>query len=406
MLEPYRRLLTYRGVPHLIAAALLTRLGPPVLSLALLLAVFDQTSSYASAGLALTGHAFALAGLAPVGGRLVDRIGARRVLAGFLAGHALAYGMLLAGLAAQAPTWVLITNAALLGATNPPASAIIRGAWPRLVPPGSLGAAYAVDNVTNELMFIVGPVLVSALQLAMSAQLIVAVAGAAVLIGTAFLLGSRTVRHAPPPSRPSPRRLALAGPLTHRPILVLLTIAAFGTFTFGSLRIATVAAATTFGAADAAGVLMGLLSVGTIAGALAYGARTWPLTGRRLLILVCVADCVVLLADAVAPNLPTLALLITATGFLIGPRETLQPTLLAQQAPTEHGTEVFAWLNTFMWVGYGLGTATAGHLTGPTSSGATAFTAAATAALLGAALVSTLYRPAPTATHDDHHDAG
>jgi MFS family permease len=392
MLAPYRQLLTHRGVPQIIAAALLTRLGPPVLSLALLLAVLDQTGSYASAGLVLTSHALALAGFAPVGGRLADRIGPRRVLTGFLAGHALTYGTLLAGLAVQAPTWALITSAALLGATNPPASAIIRGAWPRLVPSTSLTAAYAVDNVTNELMFVIGPVLVSALQLVMSAPLVVAVAGAAVLMGTAFLLGSQPVRRAALPSTPrdiSPRRLArLAGPLTHRPTLVLLIIATFGTFTFGSLRIATVAAATTFGAANAAGLLMGLLSAGTIAGALTYGARAWPMTGRRLLILICIADSVILLADAVAPTLLTLALLIAATGFLIGPRETVQPTLLAQQAPAEHGTEVFAWLNTFMWVGYGLGTAIAGHLTGPADSGAPAFIAAASAALLGAALVA------------------
>jgi MFS family permease len=392
MLAPYRELLAHRGVPQIIAAALLTRLGPPVLSLALLLAVLDRTGSYASAGLVLTSHALALAGFAPVGGRLADRIGPRRVLAGFLAGHTLVHGVLLAGLAFQAPTWMLITNAALLGATNPPASAVIRGAWPRLVPSTSLTAAYAVDNVTNELMFVIGPVLVSALQLAMSAPLIVAVAGAAVLVGTAFLLRADT------PSKPrdnSGRRLVRSlGPLTHRPTLVLLTIGAFGTFTFGSLRIATVAAADAFAATNAAGVLMGLLSAGTIAGALTYGARAWPLAGRRLLILICVADSVVLLADAVAPTLLTLALLITATGFLIGPRETVLPTLLAHQAPADHNTEVFAWLTTFMWLGYGLGTAVAGHLTGPADNGATAFLVAAGAALLGAVVVATLYRPA------------
>lgn len=59
------------------------------------------------------------------------------------------------------------------------------------------------------------------------------------------------------------------------------------------------------------------------------------------------------------------------------------------------------------WVRKGaVGTAIAGHLTGPTGTGAIAFTAAATAALLGALLVSTLYHPASVTTHEDRRGGG
>jgi hypothetical protein len=305
-----------------------------------------------------------------------------------------AYGLLLS--AQEAGPAVMIGAAALLGATTPPAGAVIRGMWPRIVPSDSLPAAYAVDNAVNEVTFIVGPLLVPVLMLAMSARAVVAVAGASLLAGTALLLLSNAVRRTGSPTsatKAGSRLRRLAGPLTHRPTLVLLVLAAFGTFSFGCLRIATVAAATAYGTPSSAGMLMGLLSAGALIGALGYGARDWPVSGKCLLILLSVADGGGMLAGAFAPGFLALAVLITVVGLLMGPRDAVQPTLLADHAPAGYRTEVFAWLNTFMWSGYGLGTAVAGHLTGPDDSGTAAFVTAAAVALLSALVAAIAYRP-------------
>ncbi|MET9243228.1 MFS transporter [Nonomuraea sp. NPDC003709] len=398
MFAPYRRLFALPGVSHLLVAGLIVKLGTPVLSLALLLAAVDRLGSYATAGLVLTGHALALALCAPIGGRIADRYGPRRALTGYLATHALAYALLL-----LAPPALMIGAAVLLGATTPPAGSVIRTAWPRLVPATSLPAAYAVDNAVNELSFIAGPVLVPVLTWAVPAQGVVTAAGAAVLLGTALLLASPAIRQT---ASTPPGRLHLAGPLTHRPVLVLLTIAALGTFTFGCLRIATVASATVFGSASAAGVLMGLLSAGALLGTLGYGARAWPVTSGRLLVLLSLAEAAVLLTGGWAPGFMTLAVLITLVGLVTGPRDAVVPTLLAEHAPARYRTEVFAWLNTFTWAGYGLGTAVAGQLTAPHDTGAAAFGAAAIAAMAGAILAAVASRiasplPAP-ASESDH----
>ncbi|MGN9843162.1 MFS transporter [Nonomuraea sp. H19] len=398
MIAPYRRLLTHPGVPYLLTVEVVVKLSTPVLSLALLLAAVDRFGSYATAGLVLTGHALALALCAPLGGRLADRLGPRTTLTSYLAAHAIAYALLLLALRTQAP--VMIGAAVLLGATTPPAGVVIRGAWPRLVPAASLPAAYAVDNAVNELMFIAGPLLVPALTLAMPAHGVVIAAGAALLLGTALLLGAGAVRHAPPvqaPGRKGGSRLSrLAGPLTHRPTLVLLVLAAVGAFSFGCLRIATVASATAFGSAASSGVLIGLLSVGALAGTLGYGARAWLGGGRRLLILLSATEAAILLGGGFAPGFAALAVLITATGLVTGPRDAALPALLADHAGAPYRTEVFGWLNTFMWTGYGLGTAIAGHLTGPHDSGTVAFGAAAAATLMGAILITVAYRPTPS----------
>jgi MFS family permease len=403
MIRSYLRLLNTPSVARLLVIALLTRLTTPVLSLALMIVVYEERRSYQVAGLVLTVHALSLAAITPPAGRLADRHGPRRTLTGFLLAHTAAWALLLAALSTPVPAGILVAAAALLGGTSPPAGSVTRAAWPRLVPAESLHTAYALDSATNELMFVAGPVLVAALLLVMPAHLIVALSGTAFLAGVLLLIRLPAVGRSTDPdrtSKPGRWRARLLGPLQHGPTLVVLCAAALATFAFGSIRVATLASATAFGSPAYAGLLMALLSAGTVAGGLAYGARRWPLNGRHTLILLCLADAAILAADAFAPTLAALAVLVAVTGLLSGPRETLQPSLLAAHADHRHRTEVFAWLNTFMWAGYGAGTAVAGHLTTPTDTGAKAFVSAAVAAAVAAAVVTAAYRPGP-ATPDE-----
>ncbi len=373
----YVALLRRRGVGRLVVIDVFAKLGVPVLSLALLLAVVDEHGSYATGGLVLTVHAMSVALCTPVGGRLADRWGARRTLTGYLAGHAVAYVLLLVLL--DAPVPVLLAVAGLLGATAPPNGAVIRTAWPRLTDVETLPAAYALDNAVNELMFILGPVLVSGLLLVMSAREIVVVAGLVMVGSTAALVTGGGIEGAPVAERGR-------GVLRHRPTLVLLALTGFGTFSYGCLRIGTVASATVFGAQSASGVLMGLASVGALAGGLGYGSRGWAMGPRGQLVLLSLAEAVCMAACALAPGFVALGAAITVAGLLSAPRDTLQPALLAELVPPGSRTEAFAWLNSMMWAGYGVGTAIAGGLTGPHDGGAAAFATAAVVAVAAATL--------------------
>lgn len=138
-------------------------------------------------------------------------------------------------------------------------------------------------------------------------------------------------------------------------MLVLVTLAACGTFGFGALRIATAASATH-------------------------------------LVLVSSIEVVTMLVGAGLDTLVGLAVIIVAIGMLGGVRDTIIATLTAETTSSDHHTEGFAWLTTFMWAGYGAGTAVGGALTGSAEDGDAALAAAAAIAALGAALALTIPR--------------
>lgn len=183
---------------------------------------------------------------------------------------------------------------------------------------------------------------------AVSAATVVVIAGT-VLLASALLLvvlgpvtapGNRSPA-ATRPARPAP----VLGALRHRPTLVLVTLAACGTFGFGALRIATAASATH-------------------------------------LVLVSSIEVVTMLVGAGLDTLVGLAVIIVAIGMLGGVRDTIIATLTAETTSSDHHTEGFAWLTTFMWAGYGAGTAVGGALTGSAEDGDAALAAAAAIAAL------------------------
>ncbi|HKT06166.1 MAG TPA: MFS transporter, partial [Rugosimonospora sp.] len=73
----YAEVLRVRGGPALLVVGLVARLGLSMTPLGLLLLVQQATGRYATAALAGAAYTLAVAAVAPVAGRLADRIGPR-----------------------------------------------------------------------------------------------------------------------------------------------------------------------------------------------------------------------------------------------------------------------------------------------------------------------------------------
>jgi MFS family permease len=377
-LRTYRQLLGVSAVRRLLAAAALSRVGTAMLALALLLAVVERFG-YAVAGAALGAQGVAIAVLAPLGGRLVDRHGRTAVVAAYITAHAVACSAVVAVLFASFPAAFVIIAAAVVGATAPPTAAVTRASWPALVGPGRLQSAYALDSALNSASFVTGPLLVAVGESTAPAVAVLAFAATCRLTGDLVLLcaplGSEWGL------RPgNPRRL---GVLAEKAVVLTLGIAALDTFTYGSLQVAAVAAA---GAASAP-LLVGALAGGELVGGLIYGARaqTGPL--RRRLARSHGATVIVLAAFALSPITVAIGAIYVSAGLLSGMRDALNQFVVQAAAPDGAAAETFAWLATAMWAGYGLGTLVSGQLERATDTRAIAMAAALAAT--GATLLST-----------------
>jgi hypothetical protein len=247
--------------------------------------------------------------------------------------------------------------AAAVGASTPPAAPVTRSQWRLLVGGEQLSSAYAFDSALNSATFVAGPLLAGGLAAVVSPYAAVTAAGCAKILGGLLLASSPSLSRAQP--RPRHARSRRLGALSEARVRVLLSVVALDTFTYGSLLVG--AAALTMGHSSAS-LLIAMLALGEVGGGLGYGSRRWPATPRVQLITLHLVSAFVLLAISVVPVLLTaLACLYLTTGIASGSRDTLNQLMLGAAAPPGYQTESFAWLATFMWAGYGAGTATAGQ---------------------------------------------
>jgi MFS family permease len=147
-----------------LVGSLVGRIPESIVAVSLILVVRRATGSYASAGIAAAGFALGAALAAPVAGRALDRLAQPRLLVGL----AICFGTALVAIVITAgivPVALTIALAAAAGVARPPLDAAVRALWPRVLPPDRLQAAYSLDATLQELIWIVGPLLLSALLL-------------------------------------------------------------------------------------------------------------------------------------------------------------------------------------------------------------------------------------------------
>jgi MFS family permease len=386
----YRDLLAIPGVPRLTGAVLLARASTSMLNLSLLVAM-TLRYGYAVAGLLLTVFAVANAVAGPVRGRLADRGDPRSVMLTMLAGHAIAWGGLLAGLLADAPVPVLAAAVAALGLTVPPTGPVVRGMWPVIVPAERLPAAYAFDAALNTATFLAGPMLAGGLLLLLPAPAVVGVTGGVKLVGDLLVAIAPTVRA----RREAAVRTGFLGPLAIGRVRLLLGMIALDTFGFGCLEVAAVAAVSGRGTA---GVFTSAMAIGAVVSGIGYGARTWPGSARTKLVVLHSCGALVLGGAGLVEAAVLVAVGFAVYGLVNGSVETLQQVLVGETTPAGQRIEAFAWVFSVMWAGFGIGTLVAGRLASDGEPGPPLFAAAAAQTVVTVVTLTGMRRPHDTDT--------
>jgi MFS family permease len=390
MVERYRSVLSAPGCARVFATALVGRLPQGMTSLAILLLVRSRTGSYAAAGIAVGAYAFATAAAAPALGRLVDRLGRRRVLVPAAILQGVALSALVVAANAGAPSGAVVGLAAVAGALMPPIAPSVRALLRDLLPdPEVRETAYALESVTQELIWISGPLVVAVVIAFMSAQAAVLLSAGVCVVGTLLFVTSPGARGSGSHDASSPRIRVLAIP----ELRALLGPVFLNGLAIGAIDVGLPSLALHAGSRPSSGLLLALWSLGSMTGGLWYGSRTWRTSlGRRYraLLLTGVACIAPLIAARTIPEGIAGSLV---AGLTIAPVFSCQYALIGRAVTAGVETEAFTWVSSALIGGLAAGSALGGSAIGAAGVSGPFALACAAMGLAALAAVRTAGRP-------------
>ncbi|GAB2883518.1 hypothetical protein GCM10027074_60210 [Streptomyces deserti] len=269
----YRDVLRVPHAAQLLIGSLIGRLPTGMAPLAILLSADHGAGYGASAGLLAAVYLVANAIGGPLSARLIDQYGQMQALTVGAALSSTAFVTLAAG--PEKVSWAVVA-VAVAGATRPPLDATLRTLWGArgMMPtPAHQRVALALDSGTEELIYIVGPLLVATIVSTTSASWALLATAAVGALGTALFVSTPISRAHAVDS--SPARPDWIGPIRSPSLRVLYLAMVCVGVTIGALTPLAVEAADHFDAPELSGGLPAALSCGAVLGGLAYGARTW-----------------------------------------------------------------------------------------------------------------------------------
>jgi MFS family permease len=352
---PYRELLRLPGVARLLGFGIFARIPRAVMGVVLTLhVVIGLDHGYGAAGLLVAAFTVGNAVGAPWRGRAVDRLGLRRAL--------------LPSLAAEVTFWgaspfldyrALFVASLLYGVLSVPTFGIIRQSLGVLVPADRQRPAFALDSMSVEVTFMVGPAaaVLVATQLSTTAALVAA--------GVANVLAGLVLYALDPPTRSSagPAEPAAAHPARSwrptwltAPLALVLASTVGALVVLGGTDVAIVASLREQDAVGLATLVFLAWSVSSLAGGLVFGAMHRPVSPALILLVMGLATAPI----GLAPGPYWLAVAILPAGVLCAPVLSATAAAVTSLAPERVRGEVMGWYGSAMTAGLSLGAPLAG----------------------------------------------
>jgi predicted MFS family arabinose efflux permease len=360
-LTPYRRVLSRPGVPRLLVFATLARVPATAAGVVLTLHVVTTLRlGYAAAGLVATAATVGMAIGSPWRGRAVDRLGLRRALVPSIVAEAAVWGS-----APFVGYRLLLVVAFAGGVLGLPIFTVARQSLSVLVSEEQRRTAYSLDSIGVELSFMAGPALgvVVATQLSTTAALL-GVGACMVVAGLSLLAFDPPTRSQQPSTTPAsvgPGPVEPAAPAGIRTwfspgLAAVLGATAAATVVLAGTDVGVVAVLRQHGAVALTGVIFAFWGLGSMLGAMVYGAVHRPIS--PLVLLGGLALLTIPVGLAADPWL--LAALILPAGALCAPVITATAEQVARRVPERVRGEAMGWHGSALTVGTALGAPLAG----------------------------------------------
>ncbi len=357
--NPFAEVLGRPGALRFSAAGFIGRLPMSMFGLGTVLLIASVTGSYGLAGIVAAAGSVGYAICSPLAARLADRFGQRRVLMPLTAFFAASTLALIGTAAERAPLWTMLVSGGVAGASMPSLGSMVRARWSALLG-GSplLHAAYSLESVADEVIFVIGPAVVTLLATEVYPAAGVAVAMVACVAGTLLFAAQRRTE---PPARPAGRRSGEPG-IPAPGLVTLSPVYFFLGAMFATIDLSTVDFAQEQGHKPLAGFVLAAYALGSATGGLWYGSRRWRTPVHRRFAITLSLMTAGTAAFWAAPGLAVLAMVVFVSGLAIAPTLIAGFSLVEAQAPDGRRTEGLAWLSSAISVGVAAGSAVAGQV--------------------------------------------
>lgn len=337
------------GVSRVMASQLLARFAFGMMSLGFVIAIQRSYHSYTLAGIALGAETVGAAIAGPILAREIAKRGVRKLIGtSTLVTSAL---LLLLALVPLSPVLVVLAGLGI-GLSSPPIQASVRSIYPHLVPKNQQHRLFSLDATLQELIWIFGPVLATAIAAAVYPNATLIAMSVIQVLGSAVFLANPEVAR----FKPEPTGTRLGGVLKNPVVLGLMISSGLLIGSFSGVEVGTVGILST----ATAGWVLSVFSIGSLVGGFVIGPRAksakW-MVWFNLLIL-----CGYLLALLFSQNPWWLALCWFVAGMGIAPALGLNSTLVSLALKKDEAGEAYGWIMTGQLVGYSIGAAIAGFV--------------------------------------------
>lgn len=361
----YRSLFEEPGRAWFVTATAIGRVPSAMKALACILLVQQLTGSYGLAGLVGATQTMVAAILAPVLARLIDVRGEQGVLLWSMLAHIVGVVLLIAAAYSDLHPASMLVGAAVIGGSSVQFGSLSRARWVKSLGRGrALERAYSLESMIDEMGFVIGPMMVVPLTISVHPTAGIIASMLLTIAGTLMLLRKPRTTDSIRMSTPIGQVHTGTDQSVIRIPAVQLMIASLVCMgvLFGAAEIVIVSFTEHLGQPNSASYVAAVFAVGSLLGAVLYGARQWPgSTPVKILVTfwwIGLGTIPILLA----PTIPAMAMAVFITGLAISPGMIVANLFVEQVSPASKLTEAFAWLGSAMATGAAIGSIVAGYL--------------------------------------------